>query len=229
MVFVWSMLANGDAAYTLVQVAINDLILLVAYVPTAVLLLGISEIKLPWDTVILSVVLFVFVPLLFAVATRYLLLRRANGKQTLLKLIEHFKPVSIVALLLTLVLIFVFQGQSAVDNWSHILLLMVPISLQTILVFLLTYSLAYFFRLEHSVAGPAAFVGSSNFFELGVAVAIAVWGLDSGAALANVVGVLVEVPVMLTEVWIVNKTAKYFARRRQQHAIESEEAEKISC
>lgn len=206
MVFVWSYLADGDPAYTLVQVAVNDLIMLVAFVPIVSLLLGVTGVPVPWDTLALSVVLFVVVPLAAGWLTRHTLVR-ARGEQWFNEaFIPRFGPVTIVALLATLVLIFVFQGQIIVNNPLHILLIAVPLALQTFLIFGIAYGWSYLWRLEHRVAAPAGFIGASNFFELAVAVAIALYGLTSAAALATVVGVLVEVPLMLTLVWIAKRT-----------------------
>lgn len=206
MVFVWSYLADGDAAYTLVQVALNDLIMLVAFVPIVSLLLGVSGIPVPWDTLALSVVLFVVVPLTAGWLTRASLIRRRGEAWFNESFLPMFEPVTMVALLATLVLIFVFQGEIIVENPLHILLIAIPLALQTFLIFGIAYGWAYAWRLEHPVAAPAGFIGASNFFELAVAVAIALYGLTSGAALATVVGVLVEVPLMLTLVWIAKRT-----------------------
>jgi arsenite transporter len=223
MVFVWSSLAHGDPNYTLAQVVVNDLILLVLYVPTTQLLLGVSGIPLPWDTVFLSVALFVVVPFVLGFLTQFCLLGRANGMKRLQKVQNFFKPVSAFSLLLLVLFIFMSQAQMIVDNYVDALLIMVPLVLQTALIFLLTYGLAYFFRLRHEIAGPAAFIGSSNFFELAVAVAITVYGPDSGAVLVTVIGVLVEVPVMLLEVYIVNLSKKLFEERSRHDDNDSEE------
>ena len=215
MVFVWSALAHGDPNYTLAQVVVNDLILLVLYVPTTKLLLGVSGIPLPWDTVFLSVILFVVVPFGLGLLTQLLLLRRpTDGMKQLEKVQNFFKPVSAFSLLLLVLFIFMSQSQVIVDNYVDAFLIMVPLLIQTGFIFLLTYGLAYFLRLRHDIAGPAAFIGSSNFFELAVAVAITVYGPDSGAVLVTIIGVLVEVPVMLLEVVIVNASKKYFEERK---------------
>ncbi len=213
MVFVWSYLADGDPAYTLVQVAVNDLIMLVAFVPIVSLLLGIGGVPVPWDTMALSVVLFVVVPLAagWFVRTRLVAARGKEWFET--AFLPRFGPITIIALLATLVIIFIFQGEIIVSNPLHILLIAIPLTLQTYLIFAIAYGWAYAWRLEHAVAAPAGFIGASNFFELAVAVAIALFGLTSAAALATVVGVLVEVPVMLSLVWIANKTRGPVERR----------------
>jgi ACR3 family arsenite transporter len=213
MVFVWSNLAHGDPNYTLIQVVVNDLILLVLYVPTLQLLLSVSEIPFPWDTVFLSVALFVVVPFALGFITQFFILRTDNGTKRLDKLQKFFKPVSAVSLLLLVLFIFMSQAPVFTDKWVDAFLIMVPLLLQTGLIFILTYSLAYFFCLRHDIAGPAAFIGSSNFFELAVAIAITVYGPTSGAVLVTVIGVLVEVPVMLLEVVIVNATESHFDKR----------------
>jgi ACR3 family arsenite transporter len=215
MVFVWSYLADGDPAYTLVQVAVNDLIMLVAFVPIVSFLLGVGGIEVPWDTLALSVVLFVVVPLTAGWFTRHSLVRARGEAWFNDSFIPRFGPITIVALLATLVLIFMFQGETIVGNPFHILLIAIPLALQTFLIFGIAYGWAYWWRLEHPVAAPAGFIGASNFFELAVAVAIALYGLTSGAALATVVGVLVEVPLMLTLVWIANRTREKVCARHE--------------
>jgi ACR3 family arsenite transporter len=212
MVFVWSSLARGDANYTLAQVVLNDIILLFLYAPTTKLLLNISDIALPWDTVFLSVFLFVVVPFLMGVLTHLVVLRRDNGEEIMKRIQKFFHPVSAISLVVLVVFIFISQAAVIVDNPIHVLLTMVPLLLQTSFIFVLTYGLAYFFCLKHDIAGPAAFIGSSNFFELAVALAITVYGPQSGAVLVTVVGVLVEVPVMLLEVAIVNRTKERYER-----------------
>lgn len=215
MVFVWSSLANGDPNYTLVQVILNDLILLVLYVPTTKLLLNISNIALPWGTVFLSVALFVVAPFGMGVLTQILVLRRREGGAELLhKIREKLRPVSSISLVSLVIFIFISQAKTIVANPTHVLLAIVPLFLQTMIVFFLTYGLAYYFCLKHNVAGPAAFIGSSNFFELAVALTITVYGPKSGAVMVTVVGVLVEVPLMLTEVAIVNATKERYLQRR---------------
>ena len=206
MVFVWSYLTKGDAAYTLVQVAVNDLIILVAFAPTVALLLGIGGVAVPMDTLLLSVVLFVVIPLVAGVVTRTVVVKRHGIDYFNNVFVHKFDNVTILGLLLTLVILFSFQGETILSNPLHILLIAVPLILQTVCIFFLAYGWARRWRLPHSVAAPAGMIGASNFFELAVAVAISLFGLQSGAALATVVGVLVEVPVMLTLVRIANKT-----------------------
>lgn len=214
MVFVWSALAQGDPTYTLVQVCVNDLILLVLYVPTAVFLLGLSDIALPWDTVFMSVALFLLVPAAAGILTRVLLLRStAHGLASVERLAARMEGVTGAALLVTIVFIFIFQGSQIVHGWSRILLIAIPLTLQTFAIAALAYGLCYWLRIEHSLAGPAAFIGSSNFFELAVAIAITVYGLDSGAVLVTVVGVLTEVPTMLCLVFLVKHTKPFYERR----------------
>lgn len=205
MVFVWSYLTKGDAAYTLVQVAVNDLILLVAFVPTVALLLGVGGVAIPWSTLTLSVVLFVVIPLAAGIVSRRTIVAR-KGKEYFNKVFVHkFDRITPVGLLLTLVILFSFQGELIIANPLHILMIAVPLTVQTFLIFFIAFGWARKWRLPHSVAAPAGLIGASNFFELAVAVAISLFGLNSGAALATVVGVLVEVPVMLMLVRIANK------------------------
>lgn len=206
MVFVWSYLTKGDAAYTLVQVAINDLIILFAFAPIVALLLGIGGVKVPMDTLLLSVLLFVVIPLVAGVITRVLVVKRRGLDYFNNVFIHKFDSVTIIGLLLTLVILFSFQGETILSNPLHIVLIAVPLILQTFLIFFIAYGWARWWHLPHAVAAPAGMIGASNFFELAVAVAISLFGLQSGAALATVVGVLVEVPVMLTLVRIANKT-----------------------
>lgn len=210
MVFVWSYLTKGDAAYTLVQVAVNDLIILVAYVPIVGFLLGIGGIAIPWATLILSVVLFVVIPLVAGIFTRILVVRRYGIDYFNTVFVNKFNKWTIIGLLLTLIILFSFQGKTILSNPFHIVLIAVPLILQTFLIFFITYGWAKVWKLPHNVAAPAGMIGASNFFELSVAVAISLFGVQSGAALATVVGVLVEVPVMLTLVKIANNTRKYF-------------------
>lgn len=210
MVFVWSYLTKGDAAYTLVQVAVNDLIILVAYVPIVGFLLGIGGIAIPWATLILSVVLFVVIPLVAGIITRILVVRRYGIDYFNTVFVNKFNKWTIIGLLLTLIILFSFQGKTILSNSFHIVLIAVPLILQTFLIFFITYGWAKVWKLPHNVAAPAGMIGASNFFELSVAVAISLFGVQSGAALATVVGVLVEVPVMLTLVKIANNTRKYF-------------------
>jgi len=215
MVFVWSYLSDGDPAYTLVQVALNDLIMLVAFVPIVSLLLGVSGVPVPWDTLALSVVLFVVVPLVAGWLTRRTLIGRHGQEWFDSSFLPRFGPVTIVALLATLVLIFIFQGETIVANPLHIVLIAIPLAIQTFLIFGIAYGWSYLWRIEHPVAAPAGFIGASNFFELAVAVAIALYGLTSAAALATVVGVLVEVPLMLTLVWIAKRTRDKVCARHE--------------
>ncbi len=210
MVFVWSYLTKGDAAYTLVQVAVNDLIILVAYVPIVGFLLGIGGIAIPWATLILSVVLFVVIPLVAGIFTRILVVRRYGIDYFNTVFVNKFNKCTIIGLLLTLIILFSFQGKTILSNPLHIVLIAVPLIIQTFLIFFIAYGWAKAWKLPHNVAAPAGMIGASNFFELSVAVAISLFGVQSGAALATVVGVLVEVPVMLTLVKIANNTRKYF-------------------
>ncbi|MGL5540909.1 MAG: ACR3 family arsenite efflux transporter [Erysipelotrichaceae bacterium] len=210
MVFVWSYLTKGDAAYTLVQVATNDLIILVLFIPIVGLLLGVTGIQIPWATLLLSIVLFVVIPLIFGFVTRHYVVKRKGLTYLNEEFIPKFNNTTIMGLLLTLVLIFSFQGQVIVDNPWHIVLIAVPLILQTFLIFGIAYYAAKRLKLPHSIAAPCGMIGASNFFELSVAVAIALFGTTSPVALATVVGVLVEVPVMLMLVKIANNTKKYF-------------------
>lgn len=210
MVFVWSYLSKGDAAYTLVQVAVNDLIILVAFVPIVGFLLGIGGVAIPWATLILSVVLFVVIPLIAGMITRIIVVRRHGIDYFNNVFVNKFNKWTIIGLLLTLIILFSFQGKTILSNPFHIVLIAVPLILQTILIFFIAYGWAKAWKLPHNVVAPAGMIGASNFFELSVAVAISLFGLQSGAALATVVGVLVEEPVMLTLVKIANNTRKYF-------------------
>lgn len=210
MVFVWSHLTKGDPAYTLVQVATNDLIILVAFVPIVGLLLGVSGIAIPWMTLFLSVVLFVVIPLAAGWFSRVYITGKRGLDYFEHTFIPRFSNVTIAGLLLTLIIIFSFQGQTIVDNPLNIVLIAVPLILQTFLIFFVAYLWAKAWKLPHDIAAPAGVIGASNFFELAVAAAISIFGLSSGAALAAVVGVLVEMPVMLTLVRIANKTTGWF-------------------
>lgn len=210
MVFVWSYLIRGNPAYTLVQVATNDLIILIAFVPIVALLLGVSNIAVPWITLFLSVVLFVVIPLVAGWLTRVYISKRQGRDYFENKFIPKFGNVTIIGLLLTLMIIFSFQGRVIIENPIHIILIAVPLTIQTFLIFFIAYGWAKAWKLRHDIAAPAGMIGASNFFELSVAVAISVFGLTSAAALATVVGVLVEVPVMLTLVAIANKTRHWF-------------------
>ncbi len=210
MVFVWSHLTKGDPAYTLVQVAVNDLILLVAFTPIVALLLGVSDINVPYDTLFLSVVLFVVIPLAGGWYSRKSITRKKGKEYFEDVFLKKFDNITIAGLLLTLVIIFSFQGEIILNNPIHIALIAIPLILQTFLIFFIAYGWSKAWRLPHNIAAPAALIGASNFFELAVAVAISLFGLQSGAALVTVVGVLVEVPLMLTLVRIANKTRSSF-------------------
>ena len=212
MVFVWSWLTRGDAAYTLVQVAVNDLIILAAFAPTVALLLGIGGVSVPMDTLLLSVLLFVVVPLAAGIITRMAVVKRRGADYFNNVFVKKFDNATVAGLLLTLVILFSFQGRTILNNPLHIALIAVPLVVQTFLVFFVAYGWARAWRLPHDVAAPAGMIGASNFFELAVAVAVSLFGLESGAALATVVGVLVEVPVMLVLVRIANSTRRWFAQ-----------------
>lgn len=205
MVFVWSYLTDGDPNYTLVQVSVNDLIILVAFVPIVGLLLGITNIQVPYDTLVASVVIFVVIPLLAGYITHKVLIRQKGEQWFREVFLPRFKPVSIVALLLTLILLFAFQGNTISENPLIILLVAIPLVIQTYFIFFITWFGGRKLNLPHSIISPAAMIGASNFFELAVAVAIALFGLQSPAALVTVVGVLVEVPVMLSLVALANR------------------------
>jgi ACR3 family arsenite transporter len=211
MVFVWSYLTDGDPAYTLVQVALNDLIMLVAFAPIVILLLGVSNITVPYDVLLASVVLYIVIPLVAGAVSRTLLLRARGATWFETVFLARLKPVAIAALLATLVLIFAFQGEVILGRLSHIVLIAIPLLIQVYFNSSLVYGLARWFRVPHAVAAPGALIGASNFFELAVATAISLFGLTSGATLATVVGVLVEVPVMLSVCSICNRTRPWFA------------------
>ncbi|MEJ2681772.1 MAG: ACR3 family arsenite efflux transporter [Gammaproteobacteria bacterium] len=210
MVFVWSQLVRGDANYTLVQVSINDIIMLFAFAPIAALLLGVTDIVAPWETLLLSVILYVVIPLAAGCVTRKLLDDSGDCAR-----IDAFtgkiKPFSVVGLLATVVLLFGFQAQTIMNNPMIIAMIAIPLLIQSYGIFIVAYTWGYFWRVPFTTAAPAALIGTSNFFELAVAVAISLSGLNSGAALATVVGVLVEVPVMLSLVAIANRTRQHFA------------------
>jgi len=210
MVFVWSHLTKGDPSYTVVQVAINDLILLFAFTPIVAFLLGINDIKIPYDTLFLSVVLFVVIPLTGGYLSRKYIIKNKGENYFEEVFIKKFNSTTIIGLLLTLIIIFSFQGNIILNNPLHIVLIAIPLIVQTFFIFFLAYFWARAWKLKHDIASPAAMIGASNFFELAVAVSISLFGLQSGATLATVVGVLVEVPVMLTLVRISNKTTKWF-------------------
>jgi len=205
MVFVWSYLTDGDPNYTLVQVSVNDLIILIAFVPLVGFLLGITDVEIPYNTLIASVLIFVVVPLVAGVITNKLLIKKYGEEWFKTIFLPRFKPVSIFALLITLVLLFAFQGFTILDNPLIILLVAVPLIIQSYFIFFLTWFAGQKLKLSHAICAPAAMIGTSNFFELAVAVAIALFGLQSPAALVTVVGVLVEVPVMLSLVALANK------------------------
>lgn len=217
MVFVWSNLCRGNANFTLSQVAINDLVMVFAFAPIVALLLGVSSIPVPWDTLLLSVVMYIVIPLAIAQFIRARLLRR--GETALPAVLTRIGPFSIVALLATLVLLFSFQGQTIVAQPLIIALLAVPILLQTLLIAALGYWMCRRLKVSHDIAGPAAMIGASNFFELAVAVAIVLYGFNSGAALATVVGVLIEVPVMLWLVRMVNSSKGWYEQSNHTERI----------
>lgn len=205
MVFVWSQLVKGDANYTLVQVSVNDLIMVLAFAPIAAFLLGVTDVTVPWETLVLSTVLYVVLPLAAGMLCRRLWL--ARGAEHLQQRMAQLKPWSVTGLIATVVLLFGFQAQTIIDKPLVIAMIAVPLVLQTYGIFFIAWWGARWLKLPHNVAGPACLIGTSNFFELAVAVAISLFGLNSGAALATVVGVLVEVPVMLTLVALVNRWA----------------------
>lgn len=210
MVFVWSHLTSGDPAYTVVQVATNDLIILVAFVPIVSFLLGIGGIAIPWDTLFLSVFLFVVIPLISGVLTRNIVCK-SKGLRYFEKIFIHkFDNITVGSLLVTLVIIFSFQGNVILNSPFDIVLIAIPLVLQTFFIFFVSYALCRLWKLPHSIAAPAGMIGASNFFELAVAVAIALFGTNSPVALVCIVGVLVEVPVMLILVEVANNTKKWF-------------------
>lgn len=204
MVFVWSKLTRGDSAYTLVQVATNDLIILVAYIPIVSFLLKIGNIQIPWETLFLSIVLFILVPLVASVLVRRMVIKGQGETYLNSRVIPFFDRYTILGLLLTLIIIFSFQGERILAEPLAIVLIAIPLILQTLLIFILAFGAAYVFKLPFSIAAPCGMIGASNFFELAVAVAISLFGLSSGATLTTVVGVLVEVPVMLFLVRVAN-------------------------
>ncbi len=217
MVFVWSHLTKGDANYTLLQVSINDLIMVVAFAPLTAMLLGVTDIAVPWDTLLLSVALYVVLPLVAGYFTRRQLETKNNKVQktgttngAVDALVSKFKPFSVIGLLLTIVILFGLQAETILAQPQDIVLIAIPLLIQTYGIFAIAYFAAKRLRLPHNVAAPACMIGTSNFFELAVAVAISLFGLHSGAALATVVGVLVEVPVMLSLVWFANRTRHWF-------------------
>ncbi|MDT8397884.1 MAG: ACR3 family arsenite efflux transporter [Pseudomonadales bacterium] len=205
MVFVWSQLSRGDPNYTLVQVSLNDIIMIFAFAPLAAFLLGVSDIQVPWATLLLSVLLYVVLPLVAGIGTRHHLNQKGNPSSVNL-FVHRLKPWSITGLLATVVLLFGFQAETILNNPLTILLIALPLLIQSYGIFFITLAGARLLHLPHAIAGPACLIGTSNFFELAVAVAISLFGLDSGAALATVVGVLVEVPVMLSLVFLINRS-----------------------
>lgn len=210
MVFVWSTLTKGDPAYTVVQVATNNLIILLAFIPIVKFLLGVSNVIVPWNTLVLSVVLFVIIPLTGGVFTRMQVSKRKGVEYFEKEFLPKFDNATMVGLLLTLILLFAFQGEVFLNNPLHILLIAVPLTIQTFFIFFIAYFVCKLLKLPFSISAPAAMIGASNFFELAVAVAIALFGTTSPAALATTVGVLTEVPLMLALVWIANKTQRWF-------------------
>lgn len=218
MVFVWSQLTKGDPNYTLVQVSVNDIIMVFAFAPIAAFLLDVSNITVPWETLLLSVVLYVVIPLVAGVITRHVLEKKHDGED-LAKLLAFLKPWSITGLLATVVLLFGFQATKILGDPVIIVLITIPLLLQTYGIFFITLAIAWSMRLSHKVTAPACMIATSNFFELAVAVAISVFGLDSGASLATVVGVLVEVPVMLSLVAIANKLRPSIKARYQAKTV----------
>ena len=209
MVFVWSQMTKGDPNYTLVQVSLNDVIMVFAFAPIVALLLGVTNIAVPWETLVLSVVLYVVLPLVAGAITRARLIAQ-DGVVAVAAFTARIKPASVMGLLLTVVLLFGFQGNVILDNPFLIVLLATPILIQSYAMFAIAYVWAWKWKVPHNVAAPCALIGTSNFFELAVAVAIGLFGLNSGAALVTVVGVLVEVPVMLSLVWFANRTRESF-------------------
>ena len=210
MVFVWSLLTKGNPAYTVVQVATNDLIILVAFVPIVKFLMGVSNVSVPWDTLILSVVLFVVIPLAGGFLTRVLVSRKRGAEYFEKSFVPKFDGATTAGLLLMLILLFSFQGEVIINNPLHILLIAIPLAIQTFLIFFIAYLASRKLKLTHDIAAPAGMIGASNFFELSVAVAISLFGMGSPAVLATVVGVLTEVPIMLILVKIANRTAHWF-------------------
>ena len=208
MVFIWSQLTKGDPNFTLIQVSINDVIMIFAFAPLAAILLGLTNILVPWETLILSITLYVVIPLIMGVITRKILIKINNN--SLQKFSIKIQPYSILGLLFTIVLLFGFQAETIITKPIIIILIAVPLIIQSYGIFIIAYGWAYLWKVPHNIAAPASLIGTSNFFELSVAVAISLFGLNSGAALATVVGVLVEVPVMLTLVRIANKTKHRF-------------------
>lgn len=212
MVFIWSQLVDGDANYTLVQVSINDIIMIVAFAPIAAFLLGVANIVVPWETLLLSVVLYVLIPLGAGYITRKKL-DVGRDQDQISRFTDKVKPFSVIGLLATIILLFGFQAETILEKPLIILLISIPLLIQSYGIFIIAYGWAYLWRIPFRTAAPAALIGTSNFFELAVAVAISLFGLNSGAALATVVGVLVEVPVMLSLVALANRTKSYFPNK----------------
>lgn len=210
MVFVWSALTRGNPAYTVVQVATNDLIILVAFVPIVKFLLGVSNVSVPLDTLIFSVVFFIVIPLLGGIKTRAIVIGRKGSTYFENIFVPKFENITTIGLLLTLILLFTFQGKTILENPAHILLIAIPLTIQTFFIFFVAYLVCKALKLPHDIAAPAGMIGASNFFELAVAVAIALFGAGSPAALVTTVGVLTEVPVMLMLVRIANSTKRWF-------------------
>jgi ACR3 family arsenite transporter len=227
MVFVWSQLTRGDAAYTLVQVSVNDVIMIFAFAPIVALLLGVTDIVVPWETLLLSVGLYILIPLSAGALTRRLLAARADRQEGSELAVARFtaavKPFSVAGLLVTVILLFGFQGQIILEQPLLIGLIAVPLLIQTYGIFAITYAAAWAWRVPFNIAAPCALIGTSNFFELAVAVAISLFGLSSGAALATVVGVLVEVPVMLSLVAFANRTRHHFVNEHAATVMEHRE------
>ena len=213
MVFVWSYLTKGNAAYTVVQVATNDLIILIAFTPIVAFLLGVGGVTIPWDTLILSVVLFVVIPLAGGIITRNYITKKRGLDYFEKSFIPKFGNITTIGLLLTLIIIFSFQGDVILNNPLHIVLIAIPLIIQTFLIFFIAYLASKAIKLPHEIAAPAGMIGASNFFELAVAVAISLFGTQSPAALATIVGVLTEVPVMLILVKIANNTRHWFPEK----------------
>ena len=214
MVFVWSYLTKGNPAYTVVQVATNDLIILIAFTPIVAFLLGVGGVTIPWDTLILSVILFVVIPLAGGIITRNYITKKRGLDYFEKSFIPKFGNITTIGLLLTLIIIFSFQGDVILNNPLHIVLIAIPLIIQTFLIFFIAYLASKAIKLPHEIAAPAAMIGASNFFELAVAVAISLFGTESPAALATIVGVLTEVPVMLILVKIANNTRHWFPERK---------------
>jgi len=215
MVFVWSQMTKGDANYTIVQVSLNDLIMVFAFAPIVALLLGVTDIQVPWETLLLSVVLYVVIPITAGMYTRHQILKKAGvrGEKVIEQFTQRIKPFSIFGLLATVLLLFALQSPTILNSPETIALIAVPLLVQSYGIFAIAYLAAWIWSVPHSVAAPSALIGTSNFFELAVAVAIGLFGLGSGAALATVVGVLVEVPVMLSLVAFANATRKHFPEK----------------